>query len=73
VAGDRGMFGFDRLKDALRRSAPNDTRSVISTVMKELTSYGKTQDDDVTMLVVKYNGSATNDNGRKAESSRAQA
>jgi serine phosphatase RsbU (regulator of sigma subunit) len=72
-AGDRGMFGFDRLKDALRRSAPNDTRSVISTVMKELTSYGKTQDDDVTMLVVKYTGNANNDNGRKAESSRAQA
>jgi serine phosphatase RsbU (regulator of sigma subunit) len=54
--GERGMFGFDRLKDTLRRSAHEDARTVISTVMKELTTHGKTQDDDVTMLVVKYTG-----------------
>ncbi len=53
---ERGMFGFDRLKELLLANADHDARQVIATVMRALTAHSKVQDDDLTMLVVKYTG-----------------
>jgi sigma-B regulation protein RsbU (phosphoserine phosphatase) len=55
-SGERGMFGFERFKELLLEHAEADASQVIATVMRALTAHSKTQEDDLTILVVKYNG-----------------
>lgn len=55
-AGDE-MFGFDRLTDAVRTSAPKGPEHVIQRILDDLGQFTtEPADDDITMLVVNHMG-----------------
>jgi serine phosphatase RsbU (regulator of sigma subunit) len=55
-AGADGMFGFDRVHAALAANAEHGPAQVIDALVSQLAAYGKVQDDDVTLLALKYVG-----------------
>jgi len=50
------MFGFERVHAVLAEQAARGPEHVIEGVMARLAEHGKTQDDDVTLLALKYMG-----------------
>jgi phosphoserine phosphatase RsbU/P len=54
--GPDGMFGFERVHAELAASAELGPAQVIEALTARLASHGGTQDDDVTMLALKYVG-----------------
>ncbi|HET9625655.1 MAG TPA: SpoIIE family protein phosphatase [Kofleriaceae bacterium] len=55
-AGEGGMFGFDRVHAALAGNAELGPAQVIDAVTTQLAAHGGTQDDDMTLLALKYIG-----------------
>ena len=55
-AGADGMFGFDRVHAALAANADDGPAQVIDALTGQLAAFGKVQDDDVTLLAMKYVG-----------------
>jgi hypothetical protein len=55
-AGRDGMFGFERVHAELAANAELGPSQVIDAVIARLEAHGSTQDDDVTMLALKYVG-----------------
>ncbi len=56
--GAAGMFGFERLKGLIVDHAEAGPNVLIDEVLGALGRFSTTQEDDVTMLVVRYAGSA---------------
>ena len=54
--GSGGMFGFDRVSAELAEHAELGPAQVIEAVTAKLAAHGGAQDDDVTMLALKYVG-----------------
>jgi len=54
--GAEGMFGFERVHAELAAQADLGPSQVIDGITAKLAAYGPTQDDDVTMLALKYVG-----------------
>jgi hypothetical protein len=54
--GAAGMFGFERVHAALADQAERGPEHVVEGVMARLAEHGATQDDDVTLLALKYMG-----------------
>jgi len=55
-AGPEGMFGFDRVHAELAANAELGPSQVIEAVTAKLAAFGDKQDDDVTLLALKYVG-----------------
>jgi Stage II sporulation protein E (SpoIIE) len=55
-AGPGGMFGFDRVHTELAANAELGPSHVIEAVSARLSAHGPVQDDDITMLALKYLG-----------------
>lgn len=55
-AGADGMFGFDRVHAALAANADLGPAQVIESVTSQLAAHGRVQDDDMTLLALKYVG-----------------
>jgi hypothetical protein len=55
-AGPDGMFGFERVQAELVANADLGPSQVIDAVIARLAAHGATQDDDMTMLALKYIG-----------------
>lgn len=54
------MFGKKRLREVLRRAAPLSAQAVLDAVTEAVTAYreGLPQEDDITMVVIKFPGDA---------------
>jgi phosphoserine phosphatase RsbU/P len=50
------MFGYRRLAETLEGFAKKETSHMVDGILKRLDLYSKVQDDDVTLLAIKYNG-----------------
>jgi serine phosphatase RsbU (regulator of sigma subunit) len=55
-AGSGGMFGFDRVHAELAANAELGPIQVIEAITAKLAAHGSRQDDDVTLLALKYVG-----------------
>jgi hypothetical protein len=55
-AGEAGMFGFDRVHAELAAHGDEGPAQVIEAVTAKLAAHGSAQDDDVTLLALKYIG-----------------
>jgi hypothetical protein len=55
-AGRDGMFGFDRVHAELAANAELGPTQVIEAITTKLAAHGSRQDDDVTLLALKYVG-----------------
>jgi hypothetical protein len=55
-AGHDGMFGFDRVHAELAAHADHGPAQVLEALTARLAAHGGTQDDDVTLLALKYVG-----------------
>lgn len=55
-SGAEGMFGFDRVHAALAANAELGPSQVIDALTSQLAAHAKVQDDDVTLLAMKYVG-----------------
>jgi serine phosphatase RsbU (regulator of sigma subunit) len=56
--GAHDMFGFERVHAELAAHADLGPAHVIEAITDKLTAHGSVQDDDVTLLVLKYLGAA---------------
>ncbi|HMG20869.1 MAG TPA: SpoIIE family protein phosphatase [Kofleriaceae bacterium] len=54
--GADGMFGFDRVRTALAVHAGRGPAQVIAAITAQLAAHGAHQDDDVTLLALRYLG-----------------
>jgi hypothetical protein len=54
--GPGGMFGFDRVHAELAARAEQGPEQVVTSLMAQLGAHGDTQDDDVTLLALRYAG-----------------
>jgi len=55
-AGADGMFGFERVHAELANCARLEPAQLVEAVVASLAAYGTRQDDDVTLLALKYVG-----------------
>ncbi|HEX4417801.1 MAG TPA: SpoIIE family protein phosphatase [Kofleriaceae bacterium] len=55
-SGPSGMFGFDRVHAELAANADLGPAQVIEAITQKLAAHSATQDDDVTLLALKYVG-----------------
>ena len=55
-AGPDGMFGFDRVHAELAANADHGPAQVLEALTARLAAHGALQDDDVTLLALKYVG-----------------
>ncbi|MEO7733652.1 MAG: SpoIIE family protein phosphatase [Kofleriaceae bacterium] len=54
--GPRDMFGFERVHAELAAHAELGPAQVVEAITEKLTAHGRVQDDDVTLLALKYVG-----------------
>jgi serine phosphatase RsbU (regulator of sigma subunit) len=54
--GPQGMFGYERVHAELAASADLGPSQVIDALMARLAAHGGSQDDDITLLALKYVG-----------------
>ena len=54
--GKDGMFGFERVHEILLSHAERGPAAIVDELLTQLAAHGPEQDDDVTVLVLRYLG-----------------
>ncbi len=50
------MFGYERLRDAVAKSAERGPEQVVATILREVQGFGTEHEDDITLLALQYKG-----------------